>query len=107
MAMDKRRAQVGRAAREARDVAGRAGEDVADRLGTAWKSLRNRRRDGQDLLTGTPPARPDSELDDHALFSRDRQQAVEQLGHANILVIGQTGVGKSTLINAIFRKPLA
>jgi phosphate/phosphite/phosphonate ABC transporter binding protein len=28
---------------------------------------------------------------------------VERLGHANILIIGQTGVGKSTRINAVFR----
>ena len=41
------------------------------------------------------------------LFSRERQREMERLGHANILIIGQTGVGKSTLINAVFRKPLA
>jgi uncharacterized protein (DUF697 family)/GTP-binding protein EngB required for normal cell division len=105
MAMDKRRAQVGRAARGTRDWAGRAGEDVADRLGRAWDSVRDRRQ-GKDL---PEPAdgRPDAELDDAALFSRDREREVARLGHANILVIGQTGVGKSTLINAIFRKPLA
>ena len=30
------------------------------------------------------------------------EQAAEQLGHANIAVVGNSGVGKSTLINAIF-----
>ena len=42
-----------------------------------------------------------------AASTRDRLRELTKLGHANILVIGQTGVGKSTLINAIFRKPLA
>jgi small GTP-binding protein len=32
---------------------------------------------------------------------------LEQLGHANILISGQTGAGKSTLINAVFRVALA
>ena len=32
---------------------------------------------------------------------------MRELGHANILIGGQTGVGKSTLINSVFRAPLA
>lgn len=105
MAMDKQRAQLGRAARGTREWAGRAGEDVADRVGRAWSSVRE--RGGDTDLPEQTPSRPDAELDDAALFSRDRRLELEKLGHANILVIGQTGVGKSTLINAIFRKPLA
>ena len=38
-----------------------------------------------------------------AYFSAEQQKANERLGHANILISGQTGVGKSTLINAVFR----
>src|ERR1700742_1796835 len=102
MPFSDQRARAGRVARETRDWAGRTGEDVADRLGHAWGSVRDRRRKSE------PPEPPQhDERADDALFSRDRQRELEKLGHANILVIGQTGVGKSTLINAIFRKPLA
>ncbi|HEY2656707.1 MAG TPA: GTPase [Solirubrobacteraceae bacterium] len=45
--------------------------------------------------------------DPAAYFSAEQQKANERLGHANILISGQTGVGKSTLINAVFRVPLA
>jgi uncharacterized protein (DUF697 family)/GTP-binding protein EngB required for normal cell division len=104
MARNDRRAQAGRIARGTKDWAGRTGEDVADRLGRAWGAVRDR-TSGKEL---EPPAGDDdATLDDSALFSRDRRREAEKLGHANILVIGQTGVGKSTLINAIFRKPLA
>lgn len=34
-------------------------------------------------------------------------EANEKLGHANIIITGKTGVGKSTLINAVFRENLA
>ncbi len=33
--------------------------------------------------------------------------AIEKIGHANILIAGKTGVGKSTLINAVFKGNLA
>jgi uncharacterized protein (DUF697 family)/GTPase SAR1 family protein len=35
------------------------------------------------------------------------RQAETEIGRCNILVIGKTGVGKSTLINSVFREPLA
>ena len=35
------------------------------------------------------------------------QEAENQVGQCNVLVIGKTGVGKSTLINAVFRDRLA
>lgn len=31
------------------------------------------------------------------------EQAMQQRGHLNILIAGRTGVGKSTLINAVFQ----
>ena len=49
----------------------------------------------------------DVAADPAAYFSAEREKAERQLGHANILISGQTGVGKSTLINAVFRVPLA
>ena len=45
--------------------------------------------------------------DPAAYFSAEEEKARKGLGHANILISGQTGVGKSTLINAVFRVPLA
>lgn len=40
-------------------------------------------------------------------FNGEYERRVRELGHANILISGQTGVGKSTLINSVFRAPLA
>jgi len=56
---------------------------------------------------GADPNVEDVAADPAAFFSAEQQKATEQLGHANILISGQTGVGKSTLINAVFRVPLA
>ena len=40
-------------------------------------------------------------------FNGEYERQVQQLGRANILISGQTGVGKSTLINSVFRARLA
>jgi len=45
--------------------------------------------------------------DPAAYFNGDYERQVQQLGLANILISGQTGVGKSTLINSVFRARLA
>ena len=45
--------------------------------------------------------------DPAAYFNGEYERQVQQLGRANILLSGQTGVGKSTLINSVFRAPLA
>jgi uncharacterized protein (DUF697 family)/GTP-binding protein EngB required for normal cell division len=90
--MATRRDRIERAAR-------RTGEEVVDRIGRAWGAVKERGRN--------PEAEIEAPRDDVERFDQDRLRELTELGHANILVIGQTGVGKSTLINAIFRKPLA
>ena len=101
--------RLGQAFDEGRDWVERTAADVADRVGRAWMAVRAR---GRDSAGGADPlpqgaAVEEADVDPSELFSRDRQREVERLGHANILIIGQTGVGKSTLINAVFRKRLA
>ena len=53
------------------------------------------------------PSVEDVAADPAAYFSAAQQREMAKLGHANILISGQTGVGKSTLINAVFRVRLA
>lgn len=40
-------------------------------------------------------------------FTEKLQKEMAEMGHANIIISGKTGVGKSTLINAAFREKLA
>ena len=47
------------------------------------------------------------EIDFGAAVKRALEEAMRERGHANILLAGRTGVGKSTLINAIFQGQLA
>jgi uncharacterized protein (DUF697 family)/GTPase SAR1 family protein len=101
--------RIEQAVGDGREWVERTAADVADRLGRAWASVR-KRGDSGTTAHGEDEQAPvfdDSDADPAELFSHDRQREVERLGHANILIIGQTGVGKSTLINAVFRKPLA
>src|SRR3984957_10361000 len=59
---------------------------------------------------GAGAQRPDVNAiaaDPTAYFNEQRRREAEELGHANILITGQTGVGKSTLVNAVFRAELA
>jgi uncharacterized protein (DUF697 family) len=48
-----------------------------------------------------------NELDFGVAVKRALEEAMRERGHANILVAGRTGVGKSTLINAIFQGEFA
>jgi len=52
-------------------------------------------------------ATENASADPAVFFDREQQKAMQDLGTANILISGQTGVGKSTLINAVLRVPVA
>src|SRR5689334_16917195 len=92
-----------RAIDDGREWVERTAADVAERLSRAWSYVRDRADDGEDEKGGEPEKAlfDESRADPEELFSHDRQREVARLGHANILIIGQTGVGKSTLINAV------
>jgi len=110
---DKGRERVLRVLDQVRRVAGRGARDVAGAVTHALRDVseRARRPDGKndDSAAGELASRNVEEVaaDPAAYFSAEQQKANERLGHANILIGGQTGVGKSTLINAVFRVPLA
>ena len=40
-------------------------------------------------------------------FVEKINQETKKMGHANLIIAGKTGVGKSTLINAAFREDIA
>jgi uncharacterized protein (DUF697 family)/predicted GTPase len=110
---DKSRERVQRALGQARRVAERGAHDVTDAVTRGLQEASDRARrsgkKGTDDAAGEPggPAVEEVAADPAAYFSAQQQKANERLGHANILISGQTGVGKSTLINAVFRVPLA
>jgi small GTP-binding protein len=94
-------------------VAEQGARDITDAVtrGLQDASERARRpgKKGNDTSADEPgsPNVDEVAADPAAYFSAQEQKANERLGHANILISGQTGVGKSTLINAVFRVPLA
>lgn len=98
---------------QARRLAARGVRDVTDAVtrGVQDMSERARRSDtsGDDGAGGKPGGANVEQVaaDPAAYFNAEQQKANQRLGHANILISGQTGVGKSTLINAVFRVPLA
>ena len=46
-------------------------------------------------------------IDLGATIKQALEEALRERGHVNILIAGRTGVGKSTLINAVFQGNLA
>jgi len=91
-------------------MAQQGARDVTDAVARGLQDVTQRaRRSGNDPAAGEPgsPQVEEVAADPAAYFRAEQQRANERLGHANILISGQTGVGKSTLINAVFRVPLA
>jgi uncharacterized protein (DUF697 family)/GTP-binding protein EngB required for normal cell division len=93
---------AGQGARDVTDAFTRGLQDVTQR---ARRSV-SKGNDAAAAEVGSPNV-GEIAADPAAYFRAEQQKANERLGHANILIGGQTGVGKSTLINAVFRVPLA
>jgi small GTP-binding protein len=94
-------------------LAEQGARDVSDAVTRSMQDVTQRARrggsKGDDRSASEPGSAPVEEVaaDPAAYFRAEQRRANERLGHANILISGQTGVGKSTLINAVFRVPLA
>jgi len=107
-----RRERIERALGQGRSWLERGAKDVSDAVTRGVQDMTERTRrgagDGRAYPQSTgPPSAEDVAADPAAFFSAERQRQADRLGHANILISGQTGVGKSTLINAVFRVRLA
>lgn len=104
-AVSEGRKKLARGARDISSVATSSAEEVAKQLARA------RVASGKAVAKrGSRKARRETDkaaADPAAYFNGDYERQVQQLGLANILISGQTGVGKSTLINSVFRARLA
>jgi uncharacterized protein (DUF697 family)/GTP-binding protein EngB required for normal cell division len=99
-AMRKGRGWLQQGAKDVGDIVSRGVQDLADRARRGSGDHSRSEREGE-------PSVEEVAADPAAYFSHAQQRELAKLGHANILISGQTGVGKSTLINAVFRVPLA
>ena len=112
-ANDKRRERIQRVLVQARRLAQQGAKDIGDSVRRGLHDVTDRAREPGKKRTDTrraEGARSSVEAvaaDPAAFFSAEQQRAMERLGHANILISGQTGAGKSTLTNAVFRVALA
>ena len=99
------RKKLAQGARDVSNMATSSAGEVAKQLARARMAGEKAvaKRGPQKFRRGTDKAAADPA----AYFNGEYERQVQQLGHANILISGQTGVGKSTLINAVFRAPLA
>lgn len=109
---DKRRDRIQRAVGQARRVAERGARDLSDAVSRGLHEMTERARPAKkdasaDRADTHDPTLEDVADDPAAFFGAKQHKETEKLGHANILIGGQTGAGKSTLVNAFFRVPLA
>jgi GTP-binding protein EngB required for normal cell division len=103
--MSEARRKLAQSARDVSSAAAGSAEEVAKQLTrarvasgkTALKRRHKKTRRERDKAAADPAA----------YFNGEYERQVQQLGLANILISGQTGVGKSTLINSVFRTRLA
>jgi small GTP-binding protein len=72
--------------------------DVTDFIGRSGKGRGSSKSTTEAQRAAADPA---------AFFDAAQQDAMKELGLANILISGQTGVGKSTLINSVLRVAVA
>jgi uncharacterized protein (DUF697 family)/GTP-binding protein EngB required for normal cell division len=101
-ALDRGRRLLDRGVQELGGVVSRGVRAVTAGSGTGAS-----RPSGDDRARGEQPDVDAVAADPASYFDEQRRREAEELGHANILITGQTGVGKSTLVNAIFRTELA
>ena len=59
------------------------------------------------MLNNTNISQYDKEKNFFESFFTCLNKEFKEMGHANLIIAGKTGVGKSTLINAAFRKNIA
>lgn len=107
---EKRRDRVQRAVDQARRVAEQGARDLVDAVYRGLRDVTERarsRKNNADSSVADGPSVEEVAEDPATFFSLEEQKEREKLPHANILITGQTGAGKSTLVNSFFRVPLA
>lgn len=87
--------------------AARAADDDAFARGPVLSSDVTTPDPQQPLEGSVVPARDYAQADLERLFAKRLHEAFEALGTFNLAVFGKTGVGKSTLINAVFGSEVA
>ena len=98
------RKKLAQGAKDLSSMATSGAEEVAKQLARARIPGKNASKQG---VGQSRRERDKAAADPAAYFNGEYERRMRELGHANILISGQTGVGKSTLINAVFRTTLA
>lgn len=108
-----RRVRIQQALKRGRSRLEQGAKDIGDAVAHGAQEMAERtRRSSRDTSprSKSTPQVPDAEdvaIDPTAFFNEEQKRQADRLGRANILISGQAGVGKSTLINAVFRVRLA